>query len=62
MTNISSNNIRSTVLDNGITVVTEPVEGIASASIGVWLDKGSRDETIPNNGRLMTLSEQHSRK
>ncbi|HON15526.1 MAG TPA: pitrilysin family protein [Spirochaetota bacterium] len=29
---------------NGITVLLEPVEGVVSVSVGLWINKGSRDE------------------
>ncbi len=41
---------KTTKLSNGIVVATEEVKGIRSASIGIWLDIGSRDETPENNG------------
>src|SRR3712207_7537706 len=34
-----------TVLPGGLRVVTEEMAGVRSASIGVWLGVGSRDET-----------------
>ena len=33
-----------TVLDSGITVVTEPMKEVRSASVGFWFDVGARDE------------------
>jgi len=30
--------------DNGLSVLLEPVEGVVSVSVGLWLNKGSRDE------------------
>lgn len=33
-----------TVLPNGLTVITEPMQGIRSIAAGVWVDTGSRDE------------------
>jgi predicted Zn-dependent peptidase len=36
--------IRSTRLDNGITIVTETMTGVSSVSIGFWVGAGSRDE------------------
>ena len=38
-------NIRRQVLPHGLTVITEQMEHIRSASIGIWLETGSRDET-----------------
>src|ERR1700756_1936047 len=37
-------NIRRQKLPNGLTVITEQMQHIRSASIGVWLQTGSRDE------------------
>jgi predicted Zn-dependent peptidase len=39
-----------TVLPNGLTVITEPMEGIRSLSVGLWLDTGSRDEQPQERG------------
>jgi len=43
-------NIRRRVLPNGLTVITEQMQHIRSASIGVWLQTGSRDEDPQWNG------------
>lgn len=37
-------------LDNGITVVHQPLEGYKSLSIGVWIKVGAAYETAENNG------------
>jgi predicted Zn-dependent peptidase len=37
--------VRRTVLPGGLRVVTEQMAGARSATIGVWVDVGSRDET-----------------
>lgn len=37
--------VRRTVLPGGLRVVTEHVPGVRSASVGVWVGVGSRDET-----------------
>jgi len=39
-----------TVLDNGITVITEPMETVRSVTIGIWCAVGSRDETPAEAG------------
>ena len=39
-----------TVLDNGLKVITEEIPHFKSASIGIWVNAGSRDETEKNNG------------
>src|ERR1700741_262983 len=43
-------NIRRQKLPNGLTVITEQMQHIRSASIGVWLQTGSRDEDSESNG------------
>src|SRR5271157_2705026 len=43
-------NIRRQVLPHGLTVITEQMEHIRSASIGIWLETGSRDETAQVSG------------
>jgi len=43
-------NIRRQVLPNGLTIITEQMTHIRSASIGVWLQTGSRDEDPEWNG------------
>lgn len=42
--------IKTTTLDNGARIVTEVVDQVYSASIGVWVDVGSQDEHEENNG------------
>lgn len=39
-----SERIATTVLSDGVTVVTEEMEGVRSVTLGVWVDVGSRDE------------------
>jgi len=41
---------RKTVLDNGITVISEPVESVRSVSLGIWFAVGSRDESPEEAG------------
>ena len=41
---------QKTILENGIRVVTEEIPWVHSASLGVWLDVGSRDENNSNSG------------
>jgi predicted Zn-dependent peptidase len=43
-------NIRREILPNGLTLITEEMEHIRSASIGIWIKTGSRDEDLPLNG------------
>ncbi|MCW2815006.1 MAG: peptidase domain protein [Nocardioides sp.] len=42
--------VRRTVLPSGLRVVTEQMAGARSATIGVWVDVGSRDETSRLHG------------
>jgi predicted Zn-dependent peptidase len=42
--------IKTSVLDSGIRLVTESMPHVASASIGVWVGTGSRDETPEQSG------------
>ncbi len=41
---------RKTVLDNGITVVTESIPYFSTVSLGIWWKAGSRYEIPSNNG------------
>src|ERR1700739_3419398 len=43
-------NMRRTKTPNGVTIITEQMQHIRSASIGVWLQTGSRDEDAEWNG------------
>ncbi|HET7387590.1 MAG TPA: pitrilysin family protein [Nocardioidaceae bacterium] len=42
--------VRRTVLPGGLRVVTETMPGVRSASIGVWVGVGSRDESPQRSG------------
>jgi predicted Zn-dependent peptidase len=46
----SLDTIRVTRLDNGLTVVTDPMPNVESVSVGVWVDAGTRHEAAPING------------
>ena len=39
-----------TTLDSGLRVASETVMGSETATVGVWIDAGSRYETAQNNG------------
>jgi len=41
---------RKTVLDNGITVMTEPMDSVRSVALGIWFAVGSRDESPAEAG------------
>ena len=43
-------NVRREVLPNGLTVLTEEMQQIRSASIGIWIKTGSRHEDAERNG------------
>ena len=43
-------NIRREVLANGLILITEEMEHIRSASVGIWIKTGSRDEDLQWNG------------
>ena len=42
--------VRKTVLENGLTVITETMPAVRSVSIGIWLRAGSRVENETDNG------------
>lgn len=42
--------IHKTTLSNGLTVVSEYVDFVRSAAVGLWVEAGSRDENEVNNG------------
>ena len=42
--------VRRTVLPGGLRVITEQMSGVRSASVGVWVGVGSRDETPTLHG------------
>ncbi|MGV8082620.1 MAG: M16 family metallopeptidase [Coriobacteriia bacterium] len=41
---------RKTVLDNGVTVISEPIDSVRSITLGIWLAVGSRDESPEEAG------------
>src|ERR1700734_3723218 len=43
-------NVEITKLPNGLTVVTDPMPGLESAAIGMWVNCGGRHETKPVMG------------
>jgi predicted Zn-dependent peptidase len=42
--------VRRTVLDNGLRLLSEEVPGVPSATVGIWVENGSRDEDLQGNG------------
>src|SRR4028119_2508158 len=45
-----SENIEVTRFDNNLTILTEKMPGVRSATIGIWLKRGSRHESHELNG------------
>ncbi|MEE9418351.1 MAG: pitrilysin family protein [Desulfatiglandaceae bacterium] len=41
---------RKSVLDNGVRIISERLEHLRSVSLGIWVNRGSRDEEGPENG------------
>lgn len=42
--------VTKTTLENGIQVITEEVPSVHSVSVGIWVEAGSRDEELKENG------------
>ena len=42
--------VRSTTLDNGMTVLTDDMPHLESASLGIWVKAGSRSEQVQEHG------------
>lgn len=42
--------VKSDTLSNGLTIVTESMDHLESASLGFWVGVGTRHETAPQNG------------
>ncbi|RDE10623.1 M16 family metallopeptidase [Pelagibacterium lacus] len=42
--------VRTTVLDNGMTIITDAMPHLESAALGVWVKSGSRSETQQQHG------------
>jgi len=42
--------VQQTILENGIRVVTEQIASAHSVSLGVWVENGSRHESLAQNG------------
>ncbi len=45
-----TNSIQKTILNNGLTVISETIPTVRSISLGIWIKAGSRHETKNNNG------------
>src|SRR5437588_12633349 len=44
------NQVQTTRLSNGLTILTEHMAGLRSISLGIWVRRGSRHETPALNG------------
>ena len=53
---MTSDNVRKTVLPNGLRILTEQVPYVRSIAIGVWVEAGSRDE-YPRHGGIIHFLE-----
>ncbi len=42
--------IKKSVLENGLTILTEKIDHLHSISLGIWLKKGSQDESVEDAG------------
>ena len=42
--------VRTTTLDNGLTIVSDVVKSVETVSLGVWVDAGARHEPVKLNG------------
>lgn len=49
-TSIMIDQVQTTRLDNGLTILTEHMPGLRSVSLGIWVRRGSRHETPALNG------------
>lgn len=47
---MSEETIRKEVLENGLTILTERIDYLRSISLGIWLKKGSQDESNEDAG------------
>jgi predicted Zn-dependent peptidase len=47
---MTSDTIQVTTLDNGLTVATDHMDGVKTATVGLWNKAGSRYEVASNNG------------
>jgi predicted Zn-dependent peptidase len=42
--------LKVSTLSNGLRVVSDPMPGLETAAVGVWVDTGARHETVAENG------------
>ncbi|MCC3303415.1 M16 family metallopeptidase [Sneathiella sp. HT1-7] len=43
-------NVKVSTLKNGLRVISDPMPGLETAAVGVWVDTGARHETAEENG------------
>ncbi|MGQ9694304.1 MAG: M16 family metallopeptidase [Thermodesulfobacteriota bacterium] len=47
---LSPSQVQKTILPNGLKIITEEIPSVHSVSVGIWVEAGSRDEEIEENG------------
>lgn len=47
---MQNNTYKKSILDNGLTVISEHIKSVRSVSVGVWIKTGSRFEEMEQNG------------
>ncbi|MGE0256634.1 MAG: M16 family metallopeptidase [Alphaproteobacteria bacterium] len=47
---MTDRDIRTTTLPSGLRVVSDPMQGVASVALGVWIGAGARCERVEENG------------
>jgi predicted Zn-dependent peptidase len=50
LTSLDKSYYEKTILDNGITVISERIDSVRSIAVGVWVKTGSRAENTSENG------------
>jgi predicted Zn-dependent peptidase len=48
--NFNHNSYHKTVLDNGLTIISEKIDSVRSVTVGIWIKIGSRFEKVRENG------------
>ncbi len=49
-TSVIMSEIKTSILDNGLRIVTDQVPGMHSVAVGVWIGVGTRNEDLVHNG------------
>ncbi len=50
MVSLDQSIYEKTILDNGISIISERIDSVRSVSIGIWIKTGSRAENVSENG------------